>query len=218
METIIHQPDPDEKPESTSDEPTGEYSAADQTPAEPIPSPAGYPLPEEPLPPETPPETPGFGEIPTEPPMAPSAESFIPSGGYVPPAQPAIEPAGARAYSPPAAPPAYAPPPPQPAYTPSYAPSYAARSPKDRLLAIVLEVLPGLFGLLGIGWLYAGSTTAGVILLLGFLAWNFFAIILDVFTLGIFLCLHLPVNLVALILSPVLLYNYTKKHPELFGL
>jgi hypothetical protein len=124
-------------------------------------------------------------------------------------------PAGASVFPPQPPTPVYAPPPSQPAYTPSY--TYTTRSAKDRTLALVAEVLPGLFGLLGIGWIYAGSTTTGIAILIGFLLWNFFAIILDVITAGIFACVHLPVNMIAVVGSAILLYNYTKKHPELFG-
>ncbi|HEY9077949.1 MAG TPA: hypothetical protein VIO61_15550 [Anaerolineaceae bacterium] len=114
--------------------------------------------------------------------------------------------------------PAGAPPPPvygQQVYTPP--PVYTTRPLKDKGMALVLEILPGLFGFLGIGWIYAGNATPGILLLVGFLCWNVIAGILDGVTVGIFLCLHVPINIAALVLSPVMLNNYTKKHPELFG-
>lgn len=111
-------------------------------------------------------------------------------------------------------PPAYAPP------TPNYAPTYTASTPKpakDRALAIVLEVVAGLFGFLGIGWFYAGNTTAGLLWLIGFWVGNGIAIILDVITVGLFVCIHVPLAIAVLPLSAYLLYNYTKQHPEDFG-
>ncbi len=47
---------------------------------------------------------------------------------------------------------------------------------KDRSLAIILEVVPGLVGFLGIGWIYSGYTNIGVAWLLGFLVWNIVAL------------------------------------------
>ena len=40
------------------------------------------------------------------------------------------------------------------------------RAPINPNNAIVLEILPGLFGFLGIGWIYSGYTQTGVILLI----------------------------------------------------
>ncbi len=217
MATIIQQPDPEEEPDSPSDEspgapsseasssdsssdiPTGQYSpfdipAVDVTPAEPMPRPDAYPLPpEEPLPAEARPVEPAHS-----------------TSSYAPPPEPFAPGAGARAYSPPPSQAAYTPP-----YTPPY--SYTGRALKDRTLALVAEILPGIFGFLGIGWIYSGNTTAGILTLIGFLGWNFIALILDALTVGLFLCLHLPANLIAVAVSSFLLYNYTKKHTELFG-
>lgn len=38
---------------------------------------------------------------------------------------------------------------------------------KDSGLALILEILPGLFGFLGIGYMYAGYTTRGILRLVG---------------------------------------------------
>ncbi len=69
----------------------------------------------------------------------------------------------------------------------------------------------------GVGWLYAGNTTVGVLLLLGSVFWNTFAVILDIFTFGFFLCLHVPANIALIVVSAIALNNYTRRHPELFG-
>jgi len=93
-----------------------------------------------------------------------------------------------------------------------------AQPPKDRAIAVVLEALPGLFGLLGIGWIYADKTVAGLVLLFAYLGWTIVAVVLDVVTVGIFLlCLHLPLHVGAVALSSFILYRHTKNHPETFG-
>ncbi|MGB8648437.1 MAG: hypothetical protein WCF84_24590 [Anaerolineae bacterium] len=88
---------------------------------------------------------------------------------------------------------------------------------KSRGTALVLEILPFFISLMGIGWLYAGNTTAGVLWLVGFLVWNAMAVLLDFLTLGIFACLHIPINIALVVVSAITLNNYTRQHPELFG-
>jgi hypothetical protein len=115
-------------------------------------------------------------------------------------------------------PPAYTPPaysaPPASAYTPGAAPATAA---KDRTIALLLEIGGGVFGFLGIGWLYAGNTTAGILWLAGMLIGSCLAVVVDIVTFGAFLCVHIPLWLVAVAVSGYLLYNYTRQHTELFG-
>jgi hypothetical protein len=122
-------------------------------------------------------------------------------------------------------------PPPRPAPSPAYVPpvytpppAYAAGSTaypstpaKDRTIALVIEVIGGLFGLLGIGWLYAGNTTAGILWLAGMLIGTCLAVTLDIITAGFFVCVHIPLWLAAIGVSAYLLYNYTRQHPETFG-
>jgi hypothetical protein len=49
---------------------------------------------------------------------------------------------------------------------------YPPRPLKDRSIAIILEILPGLFGILGIGWIYSGKTGTGLAWLIGYLIWS----------------------------------------------
>jgi hypothetical protein len=95
--------------------------------------------------------------------------------------------------------------------------SSVARPPKDRSLAYIIEILPGLFGFLGFGWIYSGNATIGIILLLGFLGWSVIAGIIDVVTGGIGLLCTVPIGLIFIGLSTLLLNNYIKQHSELFG-
>jgi hypothetical protein len=87
---------------------------------------------------------------------------------------------------------------------------------KDRSLAIVLEVVPGLFGLLGIGWIYSGFTSAGIAWLVGFLIWNIIALVICIFTVGVGCLCTLPVNLVVLIASVMALNSQIQDHSEQF--
>jgi TM2 domain-containing membrane protein YozV len=106
---------------------------------------------------------------------------------------------------------------PQPSYPQSLYPAFAPRPPKDRSIALILEILPGLFGFLGFGWLYSGNTGTGIAWLVGVLAWEIIAVIVDVVTGGGFCLCSVPVNLVLITISAYSLNKYTKLHPELFG-
>ena len=72
----------------------------------------------------------------------------------------------------------------QPYYPPPY-PYYSSRPSKDRTIAIILEILPGLFGFLGFGWIYGGNAGTGIAWLVGFLFWDLMAIIIDVISGGL---------------------------------
>ncbi len=113
--------------------------------------------------------------------------------------------------------PSYEPEPVSPGSYSQPAPSYAlTRGYKDRSLALILEILPGLFGILGIGWIYSGKT-GGIFLLIGSVIWTIFFWIIAVFT-GFFslLCTG-PISITAVIISAFILNKYTKEHPEIFG-
>ncbi len=117
-------------------------------------------------------------------------------------------------------PPMAAPTPPPQAYQPVpvyAAPASYARPPKDRSIAIILELLPGFFAFLGIGWIYAGQTTTGVIILVTDLAFNCIFAILGTATAGITFCFTVPLQLAAIGLSTYLLYQHTRQRPDLFG-
>jgi hypothetical protein len=88
---------------------------------------------------------------------------------------------------------------------------------KERSLALILEVALGLFSLPGIGWMYAGNTTVGVVLLVAFLIGQCIMFSIDFITVGLFTCIHAPLWIATVVISPIMLYNYTKQHPETFG-
>jgi TM2 domain-containing membrane protein YozV len=88
---------------------------------------------------------------------------------------------------------------------------------KDRNTTLILEILPGLFGIYGIGWMYANRMNTGVMLLVGGLIWLVIAVIINIATGGFACFCTIPVNIAAVALSATQLNSYTKQHPELFA-
>lgn len=93
-----------------------------------------------------------------------------------------------------------------------------ARLRKDKGLTLILEILPGLFGFLGIGWIYAGETTKGIIWLVSFLVWHLLIVLpVSLLTAGIGLCVTIPIDLAVIAISATTLNSHVKQHPEIFG-
>jgi TM2 domain-containing membrane protein YozV len=88
---------------------------------------------------------------------------------------------------------------------------------KDRSLAIILEIIPGLFGFLGIGWIYSGFTSAGIAWLVSFLIWNMIALVICISTAGLGCLCTLPINLIVLIASVISLNSQIQQHSEQFN-
>jgi len=149
------------------------------------------------------------GPNPAPAPYAPAPVYSVPAAGpapYMPPVQYAPSPV----------------PQPYPAYQIQYtvvpaayspvsvrgATGYAANPPvADPTAAAVIEILAGLFGLLGLGHILAGRVVPGLILLL---TWMFIGIpfiwfVLPVFTLGLGACLSVPLWLAIPIVSGLFL-------------
>lgn len=108
---------------------------------------------------------------------------------------------------------------PQPGPNPPYYPPgyYQPKPPKDRGLTMILEIVAALFGIYGIGWIYAGNTSAGVGWLVGVLVWDLIAVLIAIFTGGIGLFCTVPVSILLIVLSATSLNTYIKNHPEIFG-
>ncbi|HEY8596939.1 MAG TPA: hypothetical protein VIL85_00835 [Thermomicrobiales bacterium] len=92
-----------------------------------------------------------------------------------------------------------------PAYPPTmaYAVSYPVRgATKDPSAGLLIELLPGLFGFLGIGYLWAGETALGLALLLGY--WAFWAIVavVTILSFGLLLC-FLPFFILLYLAAPI---------------
>jgi hypothetical protein len=90
-------------------------------------------------------------------------------------------------------------------------------SRKELGLALMLEILPALVGVFGIGWIYSGNVTVGAVLLIGMLLWEGLGLVVALLTLGIGCLCVIPINLVVIAVSAFLLYSYARQHPELFG-
>ena len=132
---------------------------------------------------------------------------------FPPPPRPAAPPPMPAPPMPAAPPPPsamVAPPPGYPVY-PGYAPSL-----KDRSLVYILEILPGLVGFLGFGWIYAGQTSTGILFLAGNIMYLCIAGFITALTGGIALLCFWPLEVGVLIVSTILLSNHVNQHPELF--
>lgn len=79
----------------------------------------------------------------------------------------------------------------------------------DPIVALLLELFGGFFGFLGIGWIYAGRLTGGIILLVSYwlLDWAV-GLILALGTLGAWCCLWPAQNLLFGALSGFLVYRW----------
>jgi hypothetical protein len=141
-----------------------------------------------------------YALAPTRP--APSVAQPVP-----PPAAPAGAPSPGSVYAP------------YPGVTqqPYQPPAYAPRPPKDKSIALILELLPGLFGFLGFGWIYSGDTQTGIMWLVGYLIWAVAAVIIDIVTGGFGCICTLPINIAIIAVSVSNLNKYIKSHPEIFG-
>lgn len=95
--------------------------------------------------------------------------------------------------------------------------SSAPRPRKDRSLALILEIFPGLFGFFGIGWIYSGNALTGVLLLIGMFFWEFLAFFFIFVTFGLGALCIVPFNLIVLALSAFFLNGYTGRRRDLFG-
>lgn len=85
-------------------------------------------------------------------------------------------------------------------------PVYAGPVPQKNSTPLIVEILLSTFGIYGIGWLMAGETTAGVVLLIcSFFVYLPIFVLGVIFTLGLgFFCLG-PLAIGAIILNAVLL-------------
>ena len=143
------------------------------------------------------------------------------------PGQPAPHPYGqpsspppnpyAQSSSPPSAPPrqSYGGPPPAQPYsygTPSTPGAMAGPEVKDPNTGLLIEMIPGFFGFMGIGWLWAGETAIGIALLVGY--WIFLVVEIMLMFVLIGFCL-LPFNLIAPIASAILLQRRLRERQAL---
>lgn len=87
---------------------------------------------------------------------------------------------------------------------------------KEKNVAILLEILLGLFGIAGIGWIYAGQTGMGLGWLIGLLIWNGVAIAAGVFSVGFSCICTVPINLAIVGISTMMLNQHMQRYPDQF--
>ena len=87
------------------------------------------------------------------------------------------------------------------------APVVVFQQNNNKTLAIILEIVGGLFGIFGIGWLVAGKSKVGIPLLIGSVVWFLIEIVALIFTLGIGIVCVGPIDLIVLIVSAIMLNN-----------
>lgn len=87
---------------------------------------------------------------------------------------------------------------------------------KDKSLGLILEILPGIFGFMGFGWIYANQVAAGILILIGFWVWIAIAVVISMLTGGIFLCCAFPVQVGAIAISAIMLNKYMSNRPQIF--
>lgn len=97
--------------------------------------------------------------------------------------------------------------------SPPYLPSHS----KDKNIAFILEIVPAFFGFLGFGWIYSGNTNTGILCLIGFIVWEFIALIILFITAGFGIFCVIPFHFGLIATSVYYLNTYIKQHPELFG-
>ena len=88
---------------------------------------------------------------------------------------------------------------------------------KDRSLPLIFEILPGLFGFLGFGWIYAGETNKGITWLISVFVWDIVAVFIVALTAGFGASLTIPINIVLVAVSASSLNTHVLQHPELFS-
>ncbi len=88
--------------------------------------------------------------------------------------------------------------------------------PKDKASAMLLEILPGLVGLLGFGWIYAGEIGIGLAFLLGNLTYLCIGTVIAVVTSGIGLICLWPLEVGVLVTSAILLNSHMSARPAQF--
>jgi hypothetical protein len=74
-----------------------------------------------------------------------------------------------------------------------------------------LEIIFGIFSLLGIGHVYSGRTLLGIAMMVGWWFYIAFATIISVITLGFGACLFVPIYFAVPIISGIQARTYTQK-------
>ena len=84
---------------------------------------------------------------------------------------------------------------------------------KDPFVALALEVAGGFFGFPGIGWIYAGQVSKGLVFMLGYwlLDWAL-GLTLAILTLGVWCTVWPAQNLIVGAISGFFAYRWLEQH------
>lgn len=85
-----------------------------------------------------------------------------------------------------------------------------AQSDSSDTIAMLVEIIFGFFGILGMGWLYAGNLTFAAIAFVGFIILVFIEMMIATATFGFALCLILPFNIIIAVISGLRVRDYVR--------
>jgi hypothetical protein len=95
--------------------------------------------------------------------------------------------------------------------------SIPVHPPKNKHRAFLLEILPGLIGILGIGWITAGNRRTGFFWLIGAIVWDLFTVGATIFTQGTAIYATLPIYYLMLVMSVISLNGFMSHNQDIFG-
>ncbi|HQJ11800.1 MAG TPA: FHA domain-containing protein [Anaerolineae bacterium] len=98
---------------------------------------------------------------------------------------------------------------------PSPAPAYSYPT-KSKSTGMLLEIGIGLFALMGFGWIYAGQTSTGVVLVIVNILLNLGYWFVATLTAGFSLLCTVPLQIAAVVISASKLNSYMSKNPDKF--
>jgi len=78
-------------------------------------------------------------------------------------------------------------------------------------IAMIIEIVFGLFFVMGVGWLYVGNVAVFVTVLLGYWLLVGIEVTLTIFSFGCLACLFYPLNIVLVIVSGVRARDYVRQ-------
>ena len=85
-----------------------------------------------------------------------------------------------------------------------------ANSDSSDTIAMIIEIIFGLFGILGMGWLYASNLSLAIAAFIGFAILVFIEAAIVGATLGFALCIIIPFNLAVAVVSGLRVRDYVR--------
>jgi hypothetical protein len=92
-----------------------------------------------------------------------------------------------------------------------YQPVVVVQQQQDSSMPVIVELICDIFGIYGIGWLIAGYTTPGILLLIGGFIWAAIFWGATIITIGIGLICLVPIDIAFLITSVLMLNSRLKQ-------